>query len=126
MSWHLVIPKASPSVNVGYGEHWSKKRTIRREWQWLVRAARLDAKIFPKPHSRVRLTFIRYGKRLLDHDNFVAGLKAVQDALKIEGFITDDTVQVIGQPTYVQHIGSPYRTEITIEPVINPSNFEDT
>jgi hypothetical protein len=115
MSYHLVIPKASPSVNVGYGEHWSKKFKVRREWQWLVRIARLEAKAFPEPLSRASITITRYGKRLLDHDNFVAGCKPIQDALRIERFITDDTLEVIGQPHYHQHIGKPHRTEITIE-----------
>lgn len=116
MSWHLVIPEASPSVNVGFGEHWSRKMKLRLKWQWLVRAARLEAQLFPEPLAKAHLTFVRYGARRLDHDNFVAGCKPIQDALRMERFITDDTLEVIGQPTYEQHIGKPHRTEITISP----------
>lgn len=49
-----------------------------------------------KPIENPRLLFIRYGKRLLDHDNFTASLKPVVDGLKHAGIIVDDTWERTG------------------------------
>lgn len=112
----LDIPESSPSLNIGLRLHWVKRHQLREKWQWLVKAARLEARVYPKaPLARARVTFERFGPKVLDHDNLVGGLKITTDCLVREGFIVDDTPACIGQPMYFQYIG-PRRTIIRIEP----------
>lgn len=113
----LDIPESTPSVNPSRGAHWSKTHRLRARWQWLVKAARLDAKLFAKPIPlrKARVTIERWGPKALDHDNYVAGTKQLIDSLVREGFIADDNPGCIGQPQHLQHIG-PRRTVVRIEP----------
>lgn len=120
MKCAFTIPEPTPSVNRLHGYHWSRKRRERQKWGWLVKQARLAAGIYPTaPSSRVRLTIRRYGPRMLDHSNFVAGLKWLEDALVAEGFLVDDSPAHL-EPDYAQHTGKPYRTEITVEEIPCP------
>lgn len=112
----LDIPDSTPSLNVSQNLHWAKRHQLRAKWQWLVRAARLEARAFPtEPMKRARVTFERFGPKVLDHTNLVGGCKILEDCLVREGFIADDNPDCIGQPQYFQHIG-PRRTLIRIEP----------
>jgi hypothetical protein len=54
---------------------------------------------------------------MLDHDNFVAGTKFLQDAIVAEGFVVDDKPKHLEPPVYKQHVGTPHRTEILIEEI---------
>lgn len=126
----LVLPVPTPSANRIWGTHWSKKAKWRKTWAWHVRAERLRLGLFPKPKEvgadqtteRVgkdqarAVTIERYGPRLLDHDNLVAGCKQLIDALVAEGFLVDDSPAHLSS-TYRQHHGpkqKPYRTVVTI------------
>lgn len=113
----LDIPESTPSVNPSRGVHWSKTHRQRARWGWLVKAARLDAKLFTNliPLAKARVTIERWGPKALDHDNYVAGAKQLLDSLVREGFIADDKPACIGQPSYLQHIGQ-HRTLVRIEP----------
>lgn len=99
------------------GNHWSKKLKTRNHWRWLVKAARLEAKVFVAPQlAHARVTIERTGARILDHDNAVAGTKFLTDALVREGFITGDTLAHIGKPDVRQFIdGKIRRTLVRIE-----------
>lgn len=111
----LDIPDSTPSLNVTQNLHWSKRHELRTKWQWLLRAARLQARVFPKePLEHARVTFERFGPRILDHTNLVGGCKILEDLLVQEGFIVDDKPECIGQPQYFQNIG-PRRTIVRIE-----------
>lgn len=111
----LHIPEATPSLNRVWGGHWSKKHELRKRWAWLVRAARLQAKVFDPPnYPRAKLTIERFGGKHLDHDNFVAGTKPMMDSLVKEGFIVNDSPSHIST-TYVQHVGKQRGTVIRIE-----------
>jgi hypothetical protein len=111
----LDIHESTPSLNVSQNLHWVKRHQLRHKWGWLIRAARLEARVYPKePLRKARLTFERWGPKLLDHDNHVGGCKPVVDSLVREGLILDDKPECIGQPQYLQHIG-PRRTAIRIE-----------
>jgi hypothetical protein len=114
----LDIPESTPSLNRSRGEHWAKAHRRSAKWQWLVKVARLDAKLFERiePLRRAKITIERWGPKLLDHDNMVAGAKQLIDSLVKEGFIADDNPDCIGQPQYFQNIG-PRRTIIRIEAV---------
>jgi hypothetical protein len=109
----LTIPAATPSVNRLHGFHWSLKARERKKWGWLVRIARmgLPAPLYAPEH--VSLTIERYGPRLLDYDNYVAGTKFLTDQLVAEGFAVDDSPAHM-TVRYVQHVGKPPRTVVRI------------
>lgn len=110
----LNFPVATPSVNQLHGRHWSAKAKWRKQWAWMVRAERL--RIVPLqsgPPWQAKVSIDRYGPRLLDNDNFVAGTKQLMDALVAEGFLVDDSPNHL-TATYTQHVGKPYRTVVRI------------
>lgn len=112
----LTIPVPTPSLNRTHGSHWSHYTKVRKAWREEVWAASVNAKCGRPQYPRSSLTIERYGKRMLDPDNFSGGLKAVIDALKLAGLILDDSTQHITL-TATQHVGPPpYRTVIRIEP----------
>jgi hypothetical protein len=86
----LQIPEATPSLNTGR-KHWSYHTKLRKHWSQLVMEAKFKNRFETHPtpqHARVTVT--RYGKRMLDRDNFVGGLKNLIDGLKDNGLILDD------------------------------------
>lgn len=109
----LTIPEATPSVNRLHGYHWSRKARERKKWAWLVRVARQGLLVPLHAPERVSLTIERYGPRLLDHDNYVAGTKFLTDSLIAEGFAVDDSPKHLNAE-YIQHIGKPSRTIVRI------------
>jgi Holliday junction resolvase RusA-like endonuclease len=115
IAYVLNIPESTPSLNRIFQGHWSNRHRMRVKWAWLVRAARLDARLFPsQPLAKAKLTVERWGPRRLDFDNYVAGVKYLTDSLKTEGFIVDDSPDhILAQ--YIQHIG-PRHTRVRIEP----------
>lgn len=110
----LHIPEPTPSVNKFHGYHWSKKAKERKRWSWLVRAARMHVRVPMLPPEHCKLVIDRYGARLLDRDNFIAGTKFLTDSLVAEGFMVDDSPAHL-TAEYHQFIGKPYRTIIKIE-----------
>jgi len=109
----LHIPECTPSVNRFHGHHWSKKLKARKHWGWLVRIARMNIKPPMLPPEHARITIERYGARLLDFDNFVAGTKHLCDCLVAEGFAVDDSPAHL-TAEYHQFIGKPHRTIVRI------------
>lgn len=88
----LEIPEAYTPLNRMLGETWSKRIKTRRRWAWLVKAARLEAKVFVEtPFPRARVTITRHGRRICDPDNLIGGAKGTIDCLVREGIIADDT-----------------------------------
>jgi len=119
----FTLPFPTPSLNRQFGEHWAQRAKERKKWGWLVRAERLKS-VLDGSHvdhqvmsvmEKSRVTIERYGKRLLDRDNFIAGTKQLTDALVAEGFLVDDSPQHV-QIEYRQFTGKPYRTVVRIEP----------
>jgi len=113
----LTIPESTPSLNRTLHADWRKKIQMRKHWRWLVRAARLDAKMFPTaPYAKAKVTIVRHGKRICDTDNLYGGCKSLVDCLKHEGIILDDT------PAHVelvirQQLSKTPHTVVTIEPI---------
>lgn len=54
----------------------------------------------PRPLTKAKLTLIRHSSRCPDYDGLVVSFKPVVDALKKCGIIADDSMSVIGKPTY--------------------------
>lgn len=97
MTTEIVLPFATPSLNVTMAEHWSKKTKRRNNYQnWIISVTRNR---HPGP---VRFELYGHRLRLLDRDNFIGGAKSLVDALKRCGVIVDDTEQIITQPHYEQ------------------------
>jgi len=116
----LTIPEATPSLNRMLGQHWAHKHELRKRWAWLVRAALLEAKIFERPrYARATVTIERTAGRKIDFENAMAGTKFLTDSLVQEGFILDDSPEIIGHPVLHQIIDKRLRqTRVRIEPVL--------
>ncbi len=102
---HLVIDKASPTLNQIKGMHYQKYRKLREEWAWLVKEAATKAGVQPgdEPIDECTVVIHRYcyhtaGVRP-DWDGLYGGLKPVIDCLTIMkrsspnglGIIVDDS-----------------------------------
>ena len=113
----LVINEPTPSVNRLHGRHWSAKLRARHRWGWLVREAKLNAKVYQQAApDKVTVTIERYGPRRLDTDNAIAGMKFLIDALVAEGFAVNDHPAHLTLACH-QHVGKPYRTIVRIDSI---------
>lgn len=89
---NLVIPEASPSLNIMRGKHWSHHYSLRKHWSMLVLVAKSEAHVrLVEPVERAAVNIVREGFKLLDTDNFVGGLKCVIDSLREQRLIVDDS-----------------------------------
>lgn len=115
----LTIDEATPSLNLLLNDHWALKTKTRRRWQWLVKAALLNAKFYDKPKmSKARIEIERYGARTLDSDNCRAGMKFMMDGLVKHGVLLDDKPAVIGEPAIRQIVHKTLRkTVVRIEAI---------
>jgi hypothetical protein len=112
----LTIDEATPSLNPLLGRHWAHKHKTRARWAWLVKAARLNAKVYDQPkYPKARLTIERYGPRVLDADNARGGMKWLTDQLVQQGLLLDDKPEVIGEPEIRQFVSKIERTVVRIE-----------
>lgn len=108
----LEIPESTPSLNKTMRGHWSKQYRVRSRWHWLVRMARINAKVFTPPkYAKARVMIERTGPRLLDHDNLAGGAKFLIDGLRHEGLIENDTPAHI-QPQFHQIVDRKIRQTI--------------
>lgn len=111
----LTIPEATPSLNRCLGIHWAKKMRLRKRWGWLVRTARLNAKVFPvEPLPKARVTITRHGRRICDYDNLIGGTKMLTDSLVKEGILENDTPDHV-ELVVRQEITKTPHTIVTIE-----------
>lgn len=116
----LTIPVPTPSLNKLLGRHWGHKHKQRAIWGWLVRAARLEAGVYPgtvPPPLRSKLTIHRWAAKKCDDENGRAGTKFLTDSLVKERLIHNDDLPCIGSPEFIQHIGKPYKTVVIISEV---------
>lgn len=88
----LQIPEASPSANEHKWKHWSHHLKLRQHWLTLIWVAKVEARVpIRPPPDKVSVRVIREGRRLLDRDNGIAGLKSLLDALRDHQLILDDS-----------------------------------
>lgn len=95
----LTVPLRTPSGNNLSGYHWSKRVRLRQDWQLMLRVALNAQRHFGELRlARVKLEVVRHAAVLIrDHDNLVAGLKPVLDAMVQVGLLVDDGREVIAQ-----------------------------
>lgn len=111
----LTIPESTPSLNRTLHADWRKKIQMRKHWRWLVRAARLEAKVFPvAPYPKAKVTIVRHGRRICDTDNLYGGTKMLTDSLKHEGIIEDDSPAHV-ELVVKQQISKVPHTVVTVE-----------
>ena len=115
----LIVQEPTPSLNRMLGRHWMRRRELTERWGWLVRAARLESQAQPQHWPKAYVGITRYGARVLDRDNLVAGGVFLVNALRREGFFEDDSPDKLDS-VYAQHaVGRDkrlHRTEIILEP----------
>jgi Holliday junction resolvase RusA-like endonuclease len=111
----LTIPEAYAPLNRMLGETWSKRIQTRRRWAWLVRQAKLAARVFPEaPIARARVTIVRHGRRICDPDNLIGGAKGTIDCLVREGILANDTPAHV-ELIITQQVTKSPKTVVTIE-----------
>lgn len=112
----LTIPEASPSLNL-MRKHWTHLYSLRKHWSMLVWVAKNEARVRdPEPLPWARVKIIRVGRRNLDTDNFVGGLKCLIDGLREQRLIVDDSpdhLELVTEQRLVVRGGFP-RTLIEI------------
>lgn len=111
----LTLWKPTPSCNEWTYRHWRKYHSVKREWRDRIGLV-LNGKI---ELSKANIKVNRFGRRLLDYENAVAGLKPVTDALVYFGLLADDNPKCLPEaPTVVQtkvSNGKDERTVLIIE-----------
>lgn len=90
----LHIPEASPSLNEFFHSHWRVEANSKKKWLKMMTTAAILARA-TKANGKRRVTIDRFGKRVLDQDNFLGGLKGCIDNLrKLELLVDDDAAHM--------------------------------
>ena len=116
----VEIAEVTPSLNQLVRMHWAKRRKLRPQYAWAVRAAASDAgwavggDMYPvlAPKMQVRIT--SYRAKTLDYDNLVGGMKPLVDALKDACLLRDDSPEW-ANISYVQVAGKERKTVVELE-----------
>lgn len=90
MQVEFTIQSVTPSLNTWQRMNRYKRPGVRRMFAWECRVFRPLSWPAPPP-AFVTVWIVRHGKRLLDADNLVGGIKPACDGLKDAGFIADDS-----------------------------------
>ena len=111
----IIIPIIIQSLNQTLRQHWGAKSRTKKEYKVLIRnQMRLNRIKKTDVAVRWNVTITSYRKKLLDKDNLIGGAKSLLDSLCDEGFIFDDTPDMVSV-RYYQKISKSkeYYTEIT-------------
>ena len=94
--WRIEIDDIPPSLNAFYsGMHWAKRKQIMDVWHTLF-LAEFRKTIPERIKTPVTLSATIYAARQpRDCDNAVIAIKAAGDALKIGGYIPDDSPEYV-------------------------------
>lgn len=87
----ITIPDCPPSLNKVLRMHWSSKRKLLNDWILLLRGACPRGAGLCNGRRNVKVTL--HHSRLFDKDNSYGACKVIFDALKVDGFIVDDSRQ---------------------------------
>ena len=115
MTWTILLPFATMSLNETQGQHWSWVRREKEKLAWSLRSAlNRQAKIPPATGKR-RVSIERTGRGRLDQDNLIGGFKWLIDAIKAERLILDDDeahLELVALPQIVSRKVYPSTTII--------------
>ena len=115
----LIVAEPTPSINRLLGRHWTKRRANKQQWWKLLLEASSKTRAIPACWPKAYIGITRYGAKLLDYDNFVAGCKsAVLDNLRQMGFFEDDSPDKLDAVYSQRAVGRDkrlHRTEIILE-----------
>ena len=110
----LTIHELPTRYNQGMGAHWTQRHTESKKWVSLI-GREIFVHTKPKePLKSAMLTLTRHSSVAPDYDGLVQSFKPVVDALKKLGIISDDSMKVIGKPTYGWEKAKPKEGFITI------------
>lgn len=115
----LEIPVATPSLNETSQAHWIAGYRLKKRWKKLVRDAFYQSRANSPGSTHdappcARVHIVRYGKKRLDYDNFIGGLKPLIDALKLCALIQDDDVSHVHIDAHQYAPASVPRTVVSI------------
>jgi len=89
VTFQLVVPAATPSLNKYAYSHWRVRQRDKASWElWLMAAAHEAGAT--KATGKRRLMIERHGRRALDPDNMIGGAKGAIDVLRKLGLLMDD------------------------------------
>ena len=111
----IIIPIMIQSLNKTLRQHWGAKSRTKKEYKVLIRnQMRLNRIKKTDVGVKWNVTITSYRKKLLDKDNLIGGAKSLLDSLCDEGFIFDDTPDMVNV-RYYQKISKSKEcyTEIT-------------
>lgn len=98
MKYELTLSEPTPSLNRTQRRHWTHGYKLKKRWQKLVWAARMEQLPWQvvTALSRARVTVTRYAPHpIKDRDNLYGGAKNLMDALVANGLIQDDSTDHI-------------------------------
>ena len=95
--FRIIVDCLPPSLNRFYsGMHWAKRKAIVDEWHGLMRLAFVETQLPKTLPTPITLSVTQFCKGIVrDSDNAVVGAKFCGDALKLYGYIPDDSPEFI-------------------------------
>jgi Holliday junction resolvase RusA-like endonuclease len=110
-----TIPGLPKTMNAIKGHHWRTYSNQKKRWARQVARLTLINRPPRLPLKKVKLTLTRLSSAAPDYDNLVASFKPIIDCLVDFGFIVNDSMDVVGQPTYAWQKVKPLQGAIRIE-----------
>lgn len=125
MTLEFEIVGLPKTPNALLGAHWTIRSGHAKKWKRLVaEAVRVQLKSPPPqlsvpsqlnmPLSSATLTCTRISSNKPDYDGLAGSFKSLIDGLVECGVLTDDTPDVIGQPTYLWERGPRLHGKVRI------------
>ena len=115
MTWTIILPFATPSLNEIQGQHWAFAKRQKEAIAWSLRSALNRQAQIPVATGKRRVSIERTGRGRMDRDNLIGGFKWLIDAIKAERHIVDDDddhLELIALPQVVSRKVFPSTTII--------------
>jgi hypothetical protein len=116
MKFELTITMATPSLNKYAFSHWRTQYRDKQEWHAALLVASRQAGA-TKATGKRRITVLRCGRKMLDIDNAIGGLKPILDGMRKLELLVDDDRHNLDLVMLQQQVKSAkdVHTKITIE-----------
>jgi hypothetical protein len=87
----VSLPVVTPSLNTLLRSHWHKRKQLKQGFKWeLLVAGACEPRYKINGAKKRRIEVKAFRSRLLDHDNFIGGLKPLLDGLIELELLHDD------------------------------------